>query len=46
MKKQKTHQPEITLVGLTARTNNNNEINPEGSKIGALVGAYWGGAGR
>lgn len=42
MKKQKTQQPEITLVGLTARTNNKNEMNPESSKIGALAGAYWG----
>lgn len=42
MKKQKTQQPEITLVGLTARTNNKNEMNPEKSKIGALAGLYWG----
>ena len=33
---------EITLVGLTARTNNTNEMNPETGKIGPLAGHYWG----
>lgn len=42
MKKLKTQQPAITLVGLTARTNNKNEMNPEKSKIAALAGSYWG----
>lgn len=42
MQKQKVQLPEITLVGLTARTNNKNEMNPEVSKIGALAGLYWG----
>jgi predicted transcriptional regulator YdeE len=41
MQKQSTKLPEITLVGITARTNNKNEMNPETSKIGALAGAYW-----
>ena len=33
---------EIKLVGLTARTNNKNEMNPQTSKIGELAGRYWG----
>jgi predicted transcriptional regulator YdeE len=41
MKKQKTQRPEITLVGLTERTNNKSEMNPETSKIGALASLYW-----
>lgn len=43
MKKQMTQLGEIKLVGLTARTNNRDEIVPEKSKIAALAGAYWGG---
>ncbi|OGT54024.1 MAG: transcriptional regulator [Gammaproteobacteria bacterium RIFCSPHIGHO2_12_FULL_41_15] len=42
MRKQKTQLPKITLVGLTTRTNNKNEMNPRTSKIGALAGLYWG----
>lgn len=42
MKKEKTELGEIILVGLTARTNNKNEMNPEKSKIGALAEFYWG----
>ena len=42
MQKQKAELPEIILVGLTARTNNKNEMNPEKSKIGTLAGLYWG----
>ncbi len=42
MEKQKVSLPEIILVGLTTRTNNRNEMNPEVSKIGALAGMYWG----
>ena len=42
MEKQTTTLPELTLVGLTARTNNKNEMNPEKSKIANLVGYYWG----
>lgn len=41
MKKQKQSLSEITLVGLTARTNNTDEMNPEKSKIAALAGSYW-----
>lgn len=42
MKKQTASLPQITLVGLTARTNNKNEMDPKTSKIGALAGSYWG----
>lgn len=41
MQKQKIHLPELILVGLITRTNNKNEMNPEISKIGALVSLYW-----
>lgn len=41
MKKEVENKSEIKLVGLTARTNNKNEINPETSKIGELVGRFW-----
>lgn len=43
MKKQLTTQPEIKLIGLTARTNNQNEMNPSTAKIGGLVGQFFGG---
>ena len=33
---------EIKLVGLTARTNNKNEMNPETGKIGGMVGDFFG----
>ena len=42
MKTEKTELGELTLVGLTARTNNKNEMNPKISKIGTLAGSYWG----
>ena len=42
MEKQTTTLSELTLVGLTARTNNKNEMNPEKSKIANLAGYYWG----
>jgi len=42
MKKKKTELQALTLVGLTARTNNKNEMSPETSKIGSLAGSYWG----
>lgn len=32
---------EIKLIGLSARTNNKNEMNPKTSKIGELAGRYW-----
>lgn len=41
MKKQLANKSEIKLVGLTARTNNKNEMNPQTSKIGELMGRYW-----
>ena len=41
MKKEKIELGELMLVGLTARTNNANEMNPNTSKIGALAGSYW-----
>jgi predicted transcriptional regulator YdeE len=42
MKKELAHKSEIKLVGLRVRTNNNNEMNPETSKIGELAGQFWG----
>ena len=33
---------DIVLVGLTARTNNQNEMNPKLSKTGGLANHYWG----
>lgn len=42
MKKEKVDLKQLTLVGLTARTNNKNEMDPEASKIGTLAGTYWG----
>ncbi len=41
MKKELVNKPEIKLIGLTARTNTNNEMNPQTSKIGELMGRYW-----
>jgi predicted transcriptional regulator YdeE len=41
MKKELTNKSEIKVVGLTARTNNKNEMNPQTAKIGALMGRYW-----
>lgn len=42
MKKEVENKSEIKLVGLTARTNNKNEMNPATSKIGELAGRFWG----
>jgi len=42
MQKEKTQLEEITLVGLTARTNNKDEMNPATSKIAKLTSLYWG----
>jgi predicted transcriptional regulator YdeE len=33
---------DIKLVGLSVRTNNQNEMNPQTAKIGELAGRYWG----
>lgn len=41
MQKEKTQLPAMTLVGLTERTNNQNEMNPDTSKIASLAGLYW-----
>lgn len=41
MKKELVNKSEIKLVGLTARTNNKNEMNPQTAKIGALMGRYF-----
>jgi predicted transcriptional regulator YdeE len=41
MKKELTNKSAIKLVGLTARTNNKNEMNPQTAKIGELMGCYW-----
>ena len=41
MKKILATQPEIKLVGITARTNNKNEMDPVTAKIGGLLGRYW-----
>lgn len=41
MKKELANKSEIKLVGLTARTNNQNEMNPQTSKIGELAGHFW-----
>ena len=41
MQKELVSKAEIKLVGLTARTNNKNEMNPQTSKIGELMGRYW-----
>lgn len=40
MKKELVTKPEIKLVGVTIRTNNKNEMNPQLAKIGELVGRY------
>ncbi len=41
MKKELENKSEIKLMGLTARTNNKNEMNPQTAKIGELVGRFW-----
>ena len=41
MKKELVNKPEIKLVGLTAHTNNKNEMNPATSKIGELASRFW-----
>ncbi len=42
MQEQRIQLPEITLVGLTDRTNNKSEMNPKTSKIATLADLYWG----
>lgn len=41
MKLQKVNMPKLLLVGLTTRTNNKNEMNPQTSKIAKLAGHFW-----
>jgi len=41
MKKELVNMPEIKLVGLTARTNNKNEMDPQKAKIGSLVTRFY-----
>lgn len=41
MKKELTNKAEIRLTGLAIRTNNKNELNPQTSKIGELVGQFF-----
>ncbi len=41
MKKTEVELDSLSLIGLTARTNNKNEMNPEKSKIAKLAGYYW-----
>lgn len=41
MKKQKTHLPEIKLIGLMVQTNNKNEMVNETAKISKLASLYW-----
>lgn len=42
MKQELVNRPEIKLIGLTTRTNNKNEMDPQAAKIGSLAGHYWG----
>jgi predicted transcriptional regulator YdeE len=42
MKKERINKLEIKLMGISARTNNKNEMNPATAKIGELVGRFWG----
>jgi len=41
MKKEVLHLPELTLIGISARTNNKNEIDPETAKILPIVQRYF-----
>ena len=41
MKKEIVTLSEIKLIGISARTNNNNEMNPATSKIGQVIGQYF-----
>lgn len=42
MKKELVTKTEMKLVGLSVRTNNKNEMNPQTSKIAELAGRFWG----
>ena len=41
MQKEIKYLPELMLVGVTARTNNLNEMDPTKAKIAQLAGSYW-----
>jgi len=41
MKKQVLHLPELTLIGISGRTNNKNENTPETAKILPIVQRYF-----
>ena len=41
MKKEFTEQSEMKVIGLTIRTNNTNELNPDTTKIGPTAGRYF-----
>lgn len=41
MQKEKISFDGMTLVGLTVRTNNKNEMDPSTRKIGPLIDYYW-----
>jgi len=41
MQKERVTRPEIQLIGLSIRTNNEDEMNPQRCKIGELVEHYW-----
>jgi predicted transcriptional regulator YdeE len=41
MKKQTMQLSKLNLIGLTIRTNNKDEMNPDTAKIGKLAGSYW-----
>jgi predicted transcriptional regulator YdeE len=42
MKKEAVSLNGFTLIGISARTNNKDEMNPEASKIAGVAGNYWG----
>jgi predicted transcriptional regulator YdeE len=41
MQKEIVYKAAIKLVGLSARTNNKNEMNPQTAKIGEIAGRFW-----
>lgn len=41
MQKQSINKDVIHLIGLTTRTKNQDEINPQTSKIGSLIQQFW-----
>lgn len=42
MKKELAQRSEIKLIGLSTRTNNQNEMNPSTGKIGGMIGDFFG----